>query len=249
MTGEEVLLLRFDAPLMSFGDVQVDERGVSAEFPGRSLLTGLLGNALGWSHAEADRLNLLQSRLQHAVRRDRAGELLVDYQTVDLGQPFLERGWTTRGAPAKRAGGSARSGTHIRHRHYWADAVFTVAVTLDPEEGEPDLDECAQALRQPERPLFLGRKACLPAAPLVVTKTRSPSVRRALLTTRLSPRADSEEGRFSFWWPADGAQADVSGKHRIPVHDERDWNNQIHVGRRFMWQDWVPAEEIGDAAD
>jgi len=36
----DVILLRFDAPLMSFGGVLVDEHGVTRQFPGASMLTG-----------------------------------------------------------------------------------------------------------------------------------------------------------------------------------------------------------------
>ena len=40
------LVLRFDAPLMSFGGVMVDQHGVIDRFPGTAMLTGLLANAL-----------------------------------------------------------------------------------------------------------------------------------------------------------------------------------------------------------
>ena len=39
----EVLLLRFDAPLMSFGGPIVDQRGVTRDFPAASMLAGLIG--------------------------------------------------------------------------------------------------------------------------------------------------------------------------------------------------------------
>ena len=63
------------------------------------MLTGLLANALGWDHRDADSLERLQDRLRFASRLDRAGHPLVDYQTVDLGQDWMRpenAGWTTR---------------------------------------------------------------------------------------------------------------------------------------------------------
>jgi CRISPR-associated Cas5-like protein len=44
-----ILLLRLEAPLMSFGGVAIDYRGVTRTFPGCAMLTGLITNALGMS--------------------------------------------------------------------------------------------------------------------------------------------------------------------------------------------------------
>ncbi len=250
MTEREFLALRFEAPLMSFGGVTVDENNVTDPSPGKSLLTGLLGNALGWRHRDADRLSRLQERLRMAVRRDRRGKPLVDYQTVDLGQDFMRQGWTTRGVPEGREGGSAKTGTHIRFRHYWADAVFTVVFTLEPESDAPAIADCASALAEPERPLFLGRKACLPAVPVVLATVRAASLRAALSQIAPAPRHEPEDGGYAAWWPCEGEPAPPAGRGlQVPVTDERDWSNQIHAGRRFVWQGRIEADEIAGAAD
>lgn len=228
----DVLLLRYDAPWMSFGGEVVDKFGVTRDFPGRAMLTGLLGNALGYDHAEPARLDGLQQRLRYAVRQDRAGVAVIDYQTVDLGQGFMRRpGWTTRGVPEERAGGSS-DGTHIRYRHYLADAVYTVAVTL-AGDGDPDLDAVERAVRSPERPLFLGRKNCLPSAPLVLGRARSPRLRDALLEVPRLPAARRRDDSTTVkaWWPAD--EGTDTGR-TLAITDDMDWTNQIHVGRRFM---------------
>ncbi len=239
-----MLLLRLDAPLMSFGGVVVDERGVTEPFPGRSMLTGLLGNALGYDHRDAAALRRLQDRLRHAARCDRPGSLLIDFQTVDLGQRFLTEAWSTRGSVVSRRGGSAGTGTHIRRRHFWADAVFTVALLLDPEADEPSLARCAAALAEPERPLFLGRKPCLPSLPLVLDLVRSDSLHEALRRAPLSERAVSG-GPWKAWWPEVDEPPPPAGKGRLfPISDERDWANQIHTGRRFVWEGRIEAGEL-----
>lgn len=231
----DTLILRFDAPLLSFGGAVVDNIGVTRRFPARSMLTGLLANALGWDHGDGDRLGALQERVRYAVRCDRAGRELVDFQTVDLGQDFLDgTGWTTRGAVEERKGGEARVGTHIRERHFIADAVYTVALRLVPADEEPTLAALHDALVEPERPLFLGRKCCLPSGPLVVGRVETTSLRAAL---EAAPVLRSEGGRLAAWWPADeegGAESRV-----VTVTDERDWWNQIHVGRRSLRQGWL----------
>jgi len=245
VSERDLLLLRFDAPLMSFGGVQVDENNTTEAFPSLSMLTGLLGNALGYHHRDAERLERLQQRLCYAVRCDRRGAPLMDYQTVDLGQDFLREAWTTWGAPGRRAGGSAKTGTHIRYRHYRADAVYTLALSLDPADEEPTLEACAQALREPERPLFLGRKACLPAAPLLLGQTRASGLRAALTEVPLSDRVASDDTPFSAWWPEEGEPAPAAGKgRRLPVSDFRDWSNQVHTGRRFLWHGQILREEL-----
>jgi len=231
----EAIILRFDAPLLSFGGVVVDRRGVTRDFPARSMLTGLLGNAIGLSHRDAAALAALQRRLVYAVRCDREGSSLRDYQTVDLSQPFLERGWTTHGVAQGRAGAEAtRTGTHIRYRDYLADAVYTVALTLDPPGGDPDAQRLEAALLAPARPLFIGRKPCLPAAPIFAGRLHAADLREALLAAPLSPRA-SQNGGFRAWFPTAGPAEPGA----IPLTDDRDWANQIHSGRRFIKEERI----------
>jgi CRISPR system Cascade subunit CasD len=231
----DLLILRLDAPLVSFGGPVVDNRGVTQDFPGLSLLTGLLGNALGYEHRDAQALGGLQRRLRYAVRRDRRGAFLRDYQTVDLGQDFLsEGGWTTRGRAEGRAGGSASEKTHIRFRDFLADSLFTVVLALTPAHEPPDLDALEQALREPERPLFIGRKCCLPAAPLLLGRTQAPSLRQGLAQVPLVPpeRRDERTDSLEAWWPVD--EAEEKDSRIVEVTDERDWTHQIHSGRRAL---------------
>ena len=223
----DVLLLRLDAPLMSFGAVVVDQNHPVWRFPGVAMLTGLLGNALGWDHRDTDRLQSLQDRLRFAARWDAEPELLTDYQTVDLGQDFMiGTGWTTRGRREDRGKGAATTGTHIRYRDHWANGVATIALTLDGE-GEPDLAALEQALRFPARPLFLGRKPCLPAGPLLLGRRKAEGVRAALAAEPLAdigPRR--RPGRIPALWPLDEAQGAQVEERYAP----RDWRNNIHRG-------------------
>jgi CRISPR system Cascade subunit CasD len=228
----DLLILRFDAPLIAFGGVLVDEHGVTRLFPARAMIAGLLGNALGYDHRDAERLQALQSRLRFAVRCDRPGHLWADYQTVDLSQKFLARGWTTRGKFEERAGGSARTGTHIRFRSFIADAVYTLALTLAETAQPPSLGELEAALHEPARPLFIGRKPCLPSTPLLSGRTAAPTLLHALETHPLARHAARDHPLLA-WWPAD-EDLGREGSRLIPITDDRDWRNQIHVGRRWI---------------
>lgn len=222
----DYLILRFDAPMMSFGGVLVDRHGPTRDFPGASMLVGLIGNALGFERREFERLDRLQTRVRYAVRCDREGERFVDYHTVDLGQDFMLEGWTRRGIPESRAGGGAGEGTHIRLRHYLAGAVYTVALTLDPADETPTLDEVASALASPERPLFLGRKCCLPATPILAGRIEAASPYDAVR------RAEPTDDQKRLWWAATDGGPDAG--ELLYVSDTRDWSNDVPVGRRAI---------------
>lgn len=235
------LVLRFDGPMMSFGGPVVDNLGVTVAHPGRSMVVGLLANALGWDHVEVDRLDALQARLVVASRADRPGARLTDYQTVDLGQSHLSHpGWTSRGRAETRGGGFS-GGTHIRYREYVVDACYTVLVGL-LTPGDPDLAALLAAIERPARPLFLGRKTCLPARPLFdpdLPTIEAASAREALLAVPLArPGSDPVD----LWFPEVVAADDL---HAVEVRDLRDWGTQLHVGGTRVRRERVSRAEFG----
>lgn len=241
----KAILLRFDAPLVSFGGPAVDHNRVVQPYPALSMLTGLIANALGWDHRDYERLNGLQERLRYAARIDRSGAALVDYQTVDLGQDWMlarKAGWTTRGRIAERGGDPRNAtGTHQRLCHYRADSIHTLASVLVGEQ-DPTIEDIVSALREPARPLFIGRKCCLPAGPILVGVVETDSLVSALATTPRARRAN--EGRLqAWWWEGDDSRA-ASGESRVfPTSDERDWLGGVHVGRRLMREGHVDPPE------
>lgn len=246
----DILLLRLDAPLMSFGAPIVDNYGVIQAFPGRSQLTGLIANALGYHHRNTAQLQRLQNRIHFAARCDRPGIRIMDYQTVDLGQEFMrdDNAWTTRDKPDRKGDSKNSAGTHIRYRYYWADSIFTVAVCLDPDNESPNIETIASAVINPARPLFIGRKCCLPASPLFLTMISASSLIDSLSVLPRIP--DKRTGMapnslLSVWWD-DDPKASKSSYRTIPVTDERDWSNQVHTGRRFIYQGLINPPEAPD---
>lgn len=152
---------------MSFGGVAVDQVGPTRRFPAASALTGLIGNALGLDWSDRAAHQNLQERLIFASALIREGHLLTDSQNAQLSK--TDKGWTTRGMPEGRDGASYGA-PHRRRRDYLADAELRVVLRLT--EGRPDLDMLAEALNRPARPLFIGRKPCLPSRPML-GKTRT----------------------------------------------------------------------------
>lgn len=217
---------------MAFGGVAVDSLGFTDDFPAASLLTGMLGNALGFRRSDPNALQSLQDRLRYAVRIDRQGQRLSDYQTADLDKS--DSGWTTAGCPEGRAGGAnSYKGQHQRHRDYHADAALTVAICLHPDDTEPTLPQLAQALDYPARPLFIGRKPCLPASRLVLDLVEAESLLAALQAASHATSADSEQRYYCLSQrPADARS--------IIIHGRRNWRTNVHQGR----EQWT-ASEIG----
>jgi len=231
----EVLILRLQAPLMSFGETKIDNISPTIMFPGASMIAGFLANALGFDHAEAECTQRLQDRLILASRQDLAGKLLVDYQTVDLSQPRIAQAWTTYGKVEKH-GGSVNDGTHQRWVYYISDAVYTVAVALGRkiEPDDPRVQDLAVALRHPARPIFFGRKSCVPSAPPLLGLIEADNVLHALQQVPFSERCLAADGRLLAQWPAH-LGLDMNA-HVTRIADKKDWKNRVHLGRTSVRQ-------------
>ncbi len=220
---------------MSFGGETVDNIGVTRSFPSSSMLTGLLANALGWNRTDAHRHQALQDRLVFAARIDRepaVGVPVRDFQTAQLGA--RDRGWTTRGRPERRAGGAGTyKSPHLRYRDFLADMVVTVALRLEPPAGSPDLDELSEALRHPARPLFLGRKPCLPAAELFAGFESGDSALDALMLRPLASGAGSGAETVRAIWPAGESPDWAVPARAYLLADLRNWETSgLHGGGR-----------------
>jgi CRISPR system Cascade subunit CasD len=219
------LLLRLEGPLMAFGGETIDNLGVIRDFPAQSMLTGLIANALGWRREDAAAHDRLQARLVFGARLDRTGVRFTDFQTAELRKD--DAGWTTSGRPEGRAGGEGTyKGQHLRYRDYHADAAVLVALRLEPTDEAPTLDRIAEALRTPARPLFLGRKPCLPAVPLFAGWLDATDVLAALHDA--APLAANARPRVL--WPA--GEGELPGARRIDLCDERNWTSGVHGGWR-----------------
>lgn len=217
------LILVLEGPLAAFGAEMVDARGPVRDWPGASLLTGLLANALGWTRGARAAHARLQARLDFAVALDRPGEAVRDFQTAQLDRN--DEGWTTLGRPEGRAGGAGTyESPHIRERDYRADVSIRVALTLADAEEAPTLDDLAAALREPARPLFLGRKPCLPTRPLFERAFEAESLAAALAS-------DGPPDPVVVLRERPGLPESFE---RLHVTDQRDFISGIHGGERVF---------------
>ena len=267
------LILRLEAPLMAFGGETIDNLGVIRRFPAASMLTGLLANALGWRRVESQKHQELQDRLVFAARIDRepaGGGRLTDYQTVKMGDSvdlFVRSGhwvvgWTTRGTPDERAGqlGSVGSGpfTHQRWRDYHNDMRVTVALRLEPANLSPTLEELAVALRQPARPLFIGRKPCLPSAPLLASEWGPWAEGDTALTVLRNCALSDEDVEFhqsrqggrttdvALLWPDGEGDGETPPSRTYMITDERNWaTSGLHGGGRLIHEASLARDRFG----
>ena len=230
--------LRLLAPLAAFGGEAIDARGITRDFPSQSSLTGLIANALGWHRRRRQQHQRLQTRIVYGAIRETEPVLgrMTDYQTAQLAKE--DRAWTTRGIPAQRDGGPATYiGAHQRWRDYHADVRMSVVFRLDPVDEHPTLDELMAAFVRPARPLFIGRKSCLPAAPIFhgwVEAEDAPAALRAVV-----PAGD---GAFRALWPKAEGTADAD--RTLDVTDERNWLTGLHGGARRVCEGRIDGTNI-----
>lgn len=141
------LLLRLAGPMQSWGTAsRFDERDTGLE-PSKSGVLGLLSAALGIDRSDWQNLQPL-AHMRMGVRVDRPGVLRRDFHTAQLG---------ACDEPSKT------DDTAVSRRYYLADALFLVGL-----EGEDRrlLERAHAALRNPNWPLYLGRKAFVPCQPV-----------------------------------------------------------------------------------
>lgn len=223
------LLIRLSSPLIAFGGETIDNFGVIRDFPALSMVTGLFANALGWDRGDDVLHNRLQERLRMGARLEAPGSRLTDFQTAQLGAN--DKAWTTWGTAEERRGGAASyESPHLRFRDYHADLTALLAVRLEPADEAPTLDAIAQALDRPQRPLFIGRKPCLPVGRLVAGWVEADSILHAL---QLAPLAKGAHGLRAQWPDGEGQ---LPGDRIVDVCDERNWTSGVHGG-------WRPVRE------
>lgn len=235
------LVLRLEAPLVSFGAVAIDNYGVTWDFPALSMLTGLFANALAYERTEREAHQVLQDRLVFASRRDDEPYhgVLTDVQNVNMQKS--DKGWTTRGTPESRDGGSY-GGPHRRFRDFHPDALVAVVVALREQpqtalpggRSHPSLDELARALDQPERPLFIGRKTCLPACRLNTGLViEAPDAHAAL--SKLPQLDQRKAHQLRAQWPVgEGPQQGSFVDKGLALADRRNWISGLHGGTRHV---------------
>jgi CRISPR system Cascade subunit CasD len=215
------LTIHLRAPLMALQGPRIDGQPQPLPIPTRSLLTGLIGSALGYRRSDHGKLQALQDNIRVGVVVHRGGVEISDYQTADLGKSYL-RGpmWSSGTSVAKREG-SRTEGLRLQQRPYRADADMTVVIELNID-SPVNADQITSALDQPVRPLFIGRSSCPPACKLAGRIFDAPSLEAAVLEV-----ARNQAGEM--YLPASAATPSW-GDMPLSIPGCRDWASYRHAG-------------------
>jgi CRISPR system Cascade subunit CasD len=157
-SDESYLALRLEGPFQSWGfDSQYNRRNTGL-MPTKSAIAGICCAALGMPRGSEREQALLTSfgkirMLAIAIPRNVGKKelpvrRLQDYHTVQN---------------TRRASGSINNDCVLTHRQYLTDAAFGVLIEGDSEL----LGEIATALADPKWGIWLGRKTCIPSAPVL----------------------------------------------------------------------------------
>lgn len=147
--------LRLEGPLQAWGTWCVGDDRPTQLVPTRSGVLGLVACCMGIDRRQTPRLVDLHRRCRVHIRVDRPGTVMIDDQTIQ----GLDR--VKMGDGAGRASGTRA--TIQSKRSYLADAAFSALV-----EAEAELcAEIARAIESPWFVPFLGRRSCVPSAPLL----------------------------------------------------------------------------------
>ncbi|MBK1669095.1 type I-E CRISPR-associated protein Cas5/CasD [Rhodovibrio sodomensis] len=221
-----ILRMILAGPMMSFGGVSICERRETDSLPGRSLIAGLLGNALGLDHADDLALQRLQDRLILATAQIAPGASLRDMQCAHTGHKDMN--WSATGKPIGRGGHAYThaNGPVRTERDYHAGARVAVALALEPADDAVDIDTLADALEYPARPLFIGRKTCLPSDPLLHSVVDSDCLLAAL--AEIVPAGSLAE------WPVSLPALRPLDAHTALKADRRNWTTRAHGGETAL---------------
>jgi CRISPR system Cascade subunit CasD len=162
------LPLLLDGPLQSWGFGSRFQRRTTGLHPTKSGVIGLISAAMGLakgSREEAERLPRLAALKMTSIaipRRDKVPGVGLPVRRIEDFHTVLD---------TRRASGALDKDAVVTHRQYLLEARFGIIL-----QGErPVLDRVATALRDPAWGVWLGRKSCIPAAPVLAEPGLCPS--------------------------------------------------------------------------
>lgn len=232
--SRQFLVMRLEGPMLSYGGVAVDFRRPSNDFPGKSMLTGLLAQALGLHlYHDRHRIQRLQDRISYAARNEaltaHGNAELTDYQSATTNPD--DAAWTTFGVPQVRTGDRNSIERALpRFLEYRTGLRTTVALTLEEPDELPTVEQLAHALIYPAKPLFLGRKSC-PPSDMIARET--PWAENALEALHQIPSASAAD-EDPVQWDGDATHPSATKLQELWTHDLRNWDHGVHTGRRLV---------------
>lgn len=181
------LVFRLYAPLASWGEPAVGEERPSATYPSATAVLGLVAAAIGLRREDEPGLLALHQGYDVAVGQCSAGSPRRDYHTAQVPGRTDLKNRPHRTRADELAIPKADLNTILSTRDYREDGVWLVA--LAPRAGSQPpyaLEELKNRLEHPAFTLYLGRKACPPALPLMPQVVTAVNVAAAFAAARFS---------------------------------------------------------------
>ena len=175
-SNNRFLALRLEGPLQSWGfDSQYNRRNTSL-MPTKSAIAGMCCAALGFLRGSSREKGFLISfRIvqmtaiaipRQGIKKELPVRRLQDYHTVgggyDPNNPGERGSITISAEDGKPRAKKGQSIAVLTHRQFLTDAAF--GVLLEGDAGL--LEEISKALEDPKWGIWLGRKTCIPSAPV-----------------------------------------------------------------------------------
>ena len=163
----QFLVFQLQAPLAAWGEPAVGESRGTGTTPAHSAIVGLLGAALGILRDDEAEHACLRDGYGFAVGLLQEGSLLRDYHTAQMPSRSALKGRPQFTRRQEMAVPKQDLNTILSTRDYRQNVGCLVALqALASAASALPLDTLAAALREPRFVLYLGRRACPPAAPL-----------------------------------------------------------------------------------
>lgn len=211
-----VLAIRLEGPMQSWGAQSHFQERDTAREPTKSGVIGLICSALGRSR---DQPVEDLSKLKMAIRIDREGTVMRDFQTT---------------GDVARASGRSTQNTVVSNRYFLSDACFVVLLEGDEEK----LNDINRALSQPFWSLFLGRKSYLPSSPLVISRfLLSMGIDEALRKIPFQGRAEDDRSSIRVVNECSPGTGEVIADVPISFADR-------NFGTRYIATSWMDGKEL-----
>lgn len=152
-----LLILRLEGPMQSWGLRGKWVVRDTGDVPTKSGIVGMIGCALGYRRNDPRLVNEIENNIKIGVRIENPGTRVKDFHTVRAF--FRAADGSKRHDPRDKS----KPYTEVTSRTYLQDASFLVIV----ESPEALLRKIYWALKDPQWPVYLGRKSCPPTRPVV----------------------------------------------------------------------------------
>lgn len=204
-SSENTLFMRLTGPMQSWGTGSRFQIRRTDSIPSKSGVIGMLLCAGGVSREASEEALRRFRTFKMGVRIDHPGLLDWDYHTAGA-----HIGIRSAEGKTKITASSGKPETLLSRRQYIYDASFLVAL-----QGDPVLiSESAISLQNPEWPVFLGRKCCIPTEPVLAGVGSHTSLSDALASVEWTQssleeyeRPEGERRELEAWVEFQGDQS------------------------------------------